>query len=283
MNKTRRASLLLTLAVAALPAGAAGVPLRPADLYDPVGPPAPDGLAAPGAAQASPAHTSDGRRTLGRLPQNLGRGLVGVFHRDSLAPLLVGGAATALASAVDDSVRDAVADPESGFGKALETAGGGLYGSLFVGAMFAGGRLSHGRFRAMTYDMLSAAIVNEGYTQILKVTVRRERPDGSNDQSFPSGHTSNAFTLATVAERHYGWKIGVPAYAVAAAIGYSRLVRDKHYLSDAVAGATLGYIVGRAVVRVDGEAFPARRHAASFDVSPILGPRLAGLRLQVVF
>jgi len=105
--------------------------------------------------------------------------------------------------------------------------------------------------------MADALLVNIGYTELLKAAVGRERPNGENDRSFPSGHTSNAFTLATVLERHYGWKAGVPAYAVAATMGYSRIVRDKHWLSDVVAGATLGYIVGRTVVRVNGKPLSA--------------------------
>lgn len=147
----------------------------------------------------------DGRRTIGRLPANLGRSFVGVFNKDNLVPFLVGGAATGAASFADDSVRSSVSDPDSGFGKALET-GGGWPAAVVVVGLFVGGRFAHGtRFRATTYDLANAAIVNLAHTEILKVTVRRERPDGSNSQSFPSGHASDAFTWATVFERHYGW------------------------------------------------------------------------------
>jgi membrane-associated phospholipid phosphatase len=61
----------------------------------------------------------------------------------------------------------------------------------------------------MTYDMVGAVIVTFGYSRVIKVAVGRERPNGEN-KSFPSGHSSNAFALAAVAERHYGWRIGVP-------------------------------------------------------------------------
>ena len=99
-------------------------------------------------------------------------------------------------------------------------------------------------------DMLDAFVVNGVYTLVLKAAVRRERPNEQDNKAFPSGHTSNAFALAAVAERHYGWKAGVPAYLLASAVGVSRLQRNKHHLSDVVAGAALGYIVGRTVVRV---------------------------------
>ena len=215
---------------------------------------------------------------MGRLPANLGRSVVGVFHKDNLVPFLVGGAATGVSSAFDDDVRRSVANPDSGFAKTLETAGGWPT-SVLVGGLFTAGRFAHGqRFRDTSYDLLDAMVVNFGYTQLLKVTVRRERPDGSNNASFPSGHASNAFALAAVAERHYGCKAGVPAYVVAAAIGYSRIVRDKHYLSDVVAGATLGYIVGRTVVRVNGRPLDAA-HVAAFRVSPIVGRRVWGMQI----
>jgi membrane-associated phospholipid phosphatase len=218
---------------------------------------------------------------MGRLPANLGRSFIGVFSRDNLAPLLVGGLATAGATALDDDIQESVGQP--GFGGTLETAGGPLYSAAFVAGMFAAGRFAHGtRFRAMTYDMLDAAIVNVAYTQALKLATQRERPNGENNSSFPSGHTSNAFTLAAVAERHYGWKIGLPAYALAGLVGASRLSQNKHYLSDVVAGATLGYIVGRTVVRVNSRPLDPGPHLV-WTLSPILGRDARGVRLTVIF
>ena len=159
----------------------------------------------------------DGRRTLRRLPANLGGGALGVFNHDNVGPALAGAATSAVSSLWDDEVRaDLAKNPaQLDWGSTLETAGGPLYSTIFVAGMFVGGRFSHGRFRAATYDMLDASIVNLAYTEVLKVAVGRERPNGEDNKSFPSGHTSNAFALAAVAERHYGWKIGVPAYLLA--------------------------------------------------------------------
>lgn len=226
----------------------------------------------------------DGRRTMGRLPANLGRSAIGAFHADSLVPFLVGGAGAAAGSFADDEVRESVNSSGSGWGRSFQTAGGPTWGSLFTVGMFAAGRLSdRPRFRALTYDMLDAVIVNFGYSQVIKVAVGRERPNGENNQSFPSGHASNAFALAAVAEQHYGWKIGVPGYVLAALVGASRIQQDKHYVSDVVAGATLGYIVARAVVRVNSRPLEDGARAASLQVSPIVGARTRGLRLVVTF
>jgi membrane-associated phospholipid phosphatase len=77
--------------------------------------------------------------------------------------------------------------------------------------------------------------------------------------------------------------VGVPSYAAAAAIGYARIVRDKHYLSDVVAGATLGYVVGRTVVRVNSQALAHPSKEATFNLSPILTGHTRGLAMSVTF
>lgn len=234
--------------------------------------------------EASGVRLDDGRRTIGRLPANLGRGLIGVFHGDNLAPLVAGSVATGAATFLDEEVRNAVVD-QLDWSESFATAGGPIYSSIFVVGMFAAGRFADGgRFREMTYDMLDAATVNFTYTALLKAAVGRERPNGENNQSFPSGHTSNAFALATVAERHYGWKLGVPAYLLAGVMGASRLNEDKHWLSDVVAGATLGYIVGRTVVRVNSRPLErAVNGGTTWSVSPILGRHARGIHLSVMF
>ena len=217
-----------------------------------------------------------------RLPANLGRGFVGVFSGSNVVPLTVGASATVGAAALDTDVRDAVGDPASSFGKNISSAGG-VTTSIVVTGLFVGGRFAHGtRFRAMTYDLLDAMVVNAAYTAVLKLATQRERPDASNKHSFPSGHTSNMFTLATVVERHYGWKLGAPAYVLAGVVGYGRLVQDKHWLSDVAAGATLGYIVGRTVVRVNGRPLD-KGQKTTWNISPIAGRDARGMLLSVSF
>ena len=223
----------------------------------------------------------DGVRTMRALPVNLARGLVGVVHADNLSPAILGGTASATASFFDGRVRTAVVEPFK-WGDSFETAGGPVYSSIIVAGMFTAGRILEApRFRAMTYDMLDSAVVAFTYTSVLKVAVGRERPNGQDDKSFPSGHTANAFALAAVAQHHYGWKIGVPAYALAGLMGASRVNQDKHWVSDVFAGATLGYVAGRTVVRVNGRS-PARG-AATWSVSPLLARNTRGLQASVVF
>lgn len=289
-RETGRRGLSLALALALIAAAPAwsAEPLYElaAEAIQAAGPEPPKTPAAKPERPAPPAAkaTDDGRRTMGRLPANLGRGAVGVFSLDNLTPFAAGALVTSAGASFDHQVQESVADPGNGFGKQLSTAGA-LPAAITVAGLFVGGRFAHGtRFRAMTYDLADATLLNAAYTEVLKVAARRERPDGSNNQSFPSGHASNAFTFATVVELHYGWKLGAPAYVVASAIAYSRLLQDVHYLSDVLAGATLGFIVGRTVVRVNGKPLdrpPGKQ--VTWSVSPILARSVRGLGFTVVF
>lgn len=108
-------------------------------------------------------------------------------------------------------------------------------------------------------------------------------PNGQDDLSFPSGHTSNSFALAAVAERHYGWKLGLPAYLVAGLVGASRIEQDKHHLSDVMSGAVLGYVVGRTVVRVNSRPLEETTRGVRLDVAPIVGGMSRGLRVALSF
>jgi membrane-associated phospholipid phosphatase len=80
-------------------------------------------------------------------------------------------------------------------------------------------------------------------TQILKYTVREERPnepEGSHGRTFPSGHTSFAFSGAAYWQRRYGWQVGAPTYIAASYVGYSRVHASKHNWADVAAGAAIG-------------------------------------------
>jgi membrane-associated phospholipid phosphatase len=76
-------------------------------------------------------------------------------------------------------------------------------------------------------------------THTLKFAVDEERPNGNDNNSFPSGHTSAAFQGAAFLQMRYGWEYGVPAYAAASFVGYSRVHGEYHYWRDVAAGAAL--------------------------------------------
>lgn len=83
-------------------------------------------------------------------------------------------------------------------------------------------------------------LVGSGITYGLKRIIPSERPDGSDSRSFPSGHATTAFAAAATLDNRYGWKVGIPAFAVATFVGASRLTARKHRWYDVVAGAAIG-------------------------------------------
>lgn len=121
------------------------------------------------------------------------------------------------------------------------------------------------------------AVVTEG----LKLVIHKERPDGSDAEAFPSGHTSIAFQSAAFLHVRYGLRYGAPAYAAAAFVGYSRVHARKHFVEDVLVGAAVGVVSSVVFTerrREDGGTEPAP--AASFGfrlgVGSGLAPRLGG-------
>ena len=80
-----------------------------------------------------------------------------------------------------------------------------------------------------------------GTTYILKYSVDERRPNGGS-QSFPSGHSSVSFFAAEFMRKRYGWEYGIPAYALASFVAYSRVEAQAHYPHDVIAGAAIGII-----------------------------------------
>lgn len=76
-------------------------------------------------------------------------------------------------------------------------------------------------------------------SQSTKRIVNKERPNGGN-YSFPSGHTAAAFQGAAFLQKRYGWEVGIPSYALAGFVGWSRVYANKHDWWDVAAGAALG-------------------------------------------
>jgi membrane-associated phospholipid phosphatase len=92
------------------------------------------------------------------------------------------------------------------------------------------------------------SLVTEG----LKQAFPKTRPDGSDRKSFPSGHTSRAFTSAATIYRRYGPAYGVPAFAMASLVGVARVKGKKHFWVDVLAGAVIGTSAGFLVTRKRG-------------------------------
>lgn len=96
--------------------------------------------------------------------------------------------------------------------------------------------------RRLTVSLLSFG-VNAGVTYTLKHTIKETRPDGTDQHSFPSGHTAIAFCGATTLMHEYKhvspW-IGIAGYAVATGVAIDRVRRNRHHWYDVAAGAAIG-------------------------------------------
>jgi membrane-associated phospholipid phosphatase len=117
-------------------------------------------------------------------------------------------------------------------------------GTFATGRIIGSDKTSH-----LGMDLLRAQILTESIVEPIKLAVQRERPDGSNNLSFPSGHSAITFAAATVIERHLGWRQSILGYAIASYVASSRIHDNVHYLSDVVFGAAIGTIAGRTVTQ----------------------------------
>lgn len=87
-----------------------------------------------------------------------------------------------------------------------------------------------------------------GSTYALSHVVREKRPDGSDYHSFPSDTSASAFSAANYLWFRYGWRFGVPAYALATFAGYSRVQAGKHHWYDVAASSAIALGVNYAIV-----------------------------------
>jgi hypothetical protein len=174
---------------------------------------------------------------------------------------------------------------------------GSSWGIYSVGAFELYGLIFKDKRAQVTGLLASQALITSGvWTRIGKFVAGRERPSasyegsrqpggewhwlsgcidyyednkkfpGSSYDAFPSGHTSTAFSMATVFAKMYPDKAAVPiiAYSVATLVGLSRLTEHAHWMSDVFVGAALGYLCGSQVVNNYRKYFklhaPMRKH-----------------------
>jgi len=171
-----------------------------------------------------------------------------VLSQKSLLPLTIGAVAVAASHTWDRQASmyrwpksaDEMFDPGQSVGSTMAQAGGAF-------GLYAFGRMSHSpRLTQFGASLVRSQIITQSMTQAVKFATQRTRPDGTT-LSFPSGHSASMFATATVVEREFGWKAGLPAYVAAAWVAGSRVETRRHYVSDVVAGATVGILAGRAV------------------------------------
>jgi len=228
------------------------------------------------------------------------------------APWVVGGAVTFSALLLtDQALYDAVDPPRldgttTGKASQVVTKFGATYG-LGVLAGFAGyGFLASDQKALETSYLAAEAFVTSGlWTQVLKMIAGRERP-GSRTQSggkwtgpfsssfsrhftdfdsFPSGHTSTAFSLATVFASQYSETPVVPiiSYSLAGLVGVSRISVNRHWPSDVFTGAVIGYLCARQVLAWNPSELSRSRDHSKTSWILVPNPQQHGLSVLVRF
>ena len=195
--------------------------------------------------------------------------------QDTLAWLSIGAAIAAAGQTKDWDVTNGFADLRM---RPMFEPGATIGGARaqFVGALatYTVGRVTrHRRVASVGTDLMRAQLLAQTMTAGIKLSARRHRPDG-DEFSFPSGHTSVTFATATVLQRNFGWKAGVPAYALASYVAASRVQMKRHFLSDVAFGAAIGIVAGRTVT--------VGRGRAQFAVAPTVSSNQAGVSLVLL-
>ncbi|MDX8398685.1 MAG: phosphatase PAP2 family protein [Gallionellaceae bacterium] len=137
-------------------------------------------------------------------------------------------------------------------------------------------------------DLVAASITSALVNQTIKVTLNRSRPrenlgNGNfvgytglnNNSSFSSGHSTEAFTLASVIASHYDetW-VSVLSYSTASLVGIARMYHDAHFVSDVVASAFIGSYIGKTVVKHNSSL-----RGNNIALLPMLSPDFTGVQL----
>jgi PAP2 superfamily protein len=177
------------------------------------------------------------------------------------------------------------------FARTVTPFGGGRALQLSVAMIIAGAATRQTQLRDIGRDSFEAEEIAAGIiTPLLKRGFGRARPNQdemlshdfdpwSGQESFPSGHATNTFALASViAARSNGWIAPTIAYATATSVALARMNDNAHWASDVVAGAAIGTVTGRFLVR----RHLRQRWSSEFMLVPIAGERRVGLVFRAI-
>ena len=175
---------------------------------------------------------------------------------------------TAIAMAFDKKLLNTIHDPHDSFGRGVSDFGNALGNGVYVyptllAASIAGKVIGSRAVYGVSSRALKSTLLAGASVIVLKSLIGRERPPISNDpfkfhpfnlhdstNSFPSGHTTVAFALATSFAREIkGTWDDVLFYSMATATAYARMHDNRHWMSDVVFGAGLGITATRFIHR----------------------------------
>ena len=206
--------------------------------------------------------------------------------------LVFSGTAAGLATLTmaDEPLSDAARErgPTFGtFGEVIEELGGGGSLVLLGGFYLAGAIGKDSQAKNVCLDGLVASLIANGMiTPVVGTLVGRDRPTEERGaysfrpfggRAFPSGHATQAFAVASVIATSYDqvW-VKATAYTAASMVAYARLQRGKHFLTDVVAGAAIGTLVGRSVVHFNRKLRSGEREPERSGTHLTILPQVSG-------
>ena len=184
--------------------------------------------------------------------------------------------------------RNLLSYQDSGSASTLRTYGdvAQFSGPIIGGILATGGWMTHDDYElSAAWGLIESFLWANAVSETFKITLGRRRPyatddpfelrPGSTSGSFPSGHTISAFAAATTLSEYYpDWKVAVPAYSAATAVGFSRLYSNQHWASDVMGGALMGYGVSHTLWK---------RHQHRNETSWTIGVQPSGVLVSTQF
>ena len=168
--------------------------------------------------------------------------------------------------------------PLGDYGKIGEIIGWGGLNAAYIGYQYFKGKY-WGDIEASRNSELAVEVF--AYTSLmtlfLKTIINSPRPDGSTNDSFPSGHSSASFAWATVVMARHEWYYGLGAYALSSFIAFSRINDERHHWHDVYAGMTLGISYALGIY------FNHTRHNKDFWIGALPAEGLDGMSLNVSY
>lgn len=156
-------------------------------------------------------------------------------------------------------------------------------GGLFLGLT---GIKSKHPFRERMAVTITSLAIDEILVQSLKHTIHSKRPDGSDNKSFPSGHTSIAFCGAEIMREEYGWWWGAGAYAFSVGIGALRICHHKHRFVDVLGGAVIGIgsaRLGYLLLPLERKWFKWDQTDKTLAIVPSISKEFTGCSVNLIF
>lgn len=193
------------------------------------------------------------RRDLKVMPEDLWNDAKSVYTSPrnlAILGLTYGGSLALQGGGVDNSIEHSMVGHDifgDGANEAFSVLGNPSVHLGLAGLWYLIGQQSdHDKTYQVGKTLFRALIINDLSVMLGKCATWDKAPNGQYF-TFPSGHTSSTFALASVLHRAYGPWIGIPMYGIGVLVAVERIDDDEHYFSDVVMGSVMGLVIGHTV------------------------------------